>query len=93
MTSYESLHIFKLIEIKIPSNFLALWNFFLQFSTSFKIKQYRLSPVISMHVENQCSSPLSRLIFNNFLILLDIISGGRSRPNISFILTSSKINL
>ena len=58
--SYESLHIFKLIKIKIPCNFLALWNFFLQFSTLFKIKQYWLSPVISMqmHVENQCSSPL-----------------------------------
>ena len=58
MMSYESLHIFKLIKIKIPCNFLALWNFFLQFSTLFKIKQYQLSPVISMHVENQCSSPL-----------------------------------
>ena len=30
----------------------------MQFSTLFKIKQYQLSPVISVHVEKQCSSPL-----------------------------------
>ena len=30
----------------------------MQFSTFFKIKQYQLFPVISMHVEKQCSSPL-----------------------------------
>ena len=59
MTSYESLHIFKLIKISIPYNFLTLWNFFLQFSTVFKMKQYHLFPVISMPVEKQCSSPLN----------------------------------
>ena len=58
MTSYESLHIFKLIKISIPYNFLTLWNFFLRFSIFFKIKQYQLFPVISMHVEKQYSSPL-----------------------------------
>ena len=62
MTSYESLHIFKLIKILIPYNFLTLWNFFLQFSTFFKIKQYQLFPMISMHVEKQCSSPLKERI-------------------------------
>ena len=31
----------------------------MQFLTFFKIKQYQLFPVISMHVEKQCSSPLS----------------------------------
>ena len=60
MTSYESLHTFKLIKILIPYNFLTLWNFFLQFSIFFKIKQYQFFPMISMHVEKQCSSPLSR---------------------------------
>ena len=58
--SYESLHIFKLIKIQISYNFLTLWNFFLQFSTFFKIKQYQLFPMISMHVDKQCSSPLRR---------------------------------
>ena len=55
MTSCESLHIFKLIKILIPYNFLTLWNFFLQFSILFKIKQYQSSPVISIYVEKQCS--------------------------------------
>ena len=58
MTSYESLHIFKLIKILNLYNFLTLWIFFLQFSIFFKMKQYQLYPVISMHVEKQCSSPL-----------------------------------
>ena len=58
MTSFESLHIFKLIEISIPNNFLTIWNFFLQFSTFFKMNQYQLVLVILMHVEKQCSSPL-----------------------------------
>ena len=58
MTSYESLHIFKLIKISILYNVLTLWNFFLQFSTFFKMNQYQLFPVISMHVEKQCNSPL-----------------------------------
>ena len=61
MTSFESLHIFKLIKISIPYNFLTIWNFFLQFSTFFKMKQYQLVLVISMHVEKQCSSPLKNL--------------------------------
>ena len=59
MTSYESLHIFKLIKIKIPHTFLTLWNFFLQFSTFFKIKQFHLFPMYSVHAEKQCSSPLN----------------------------------
>ena len=59
MTSYESLHIFKLIKILILYNFLTVWNFFLQFSTFFNMKQYQSFPVISMHVEKQCSSPLT----------------------------------
>ena len=50
--------IFKLIKISIPYNFLTIWIFFLQFSTFFKMKQYLLFPVISMHVEKQHSSPL-----------------------------------
>ena len=58
MTSYESLHIFKLIKISNLYNFLTLWIFFLQFSTFLKMKQYQLCPVISMHVEKQSSSPL-----------------------------------
>ena len=58
MTSYESLHIFKLIKISILFNFLTVWNFFLQFSTFFNMKKYQSFPVISMHVEKQCSSPL-----------------------------------
>ena len=58
MTSYESLHVSKLIKISIPYNLLILWNFILQFSTFLMMKQYQLSPVISMHVEKQCSSPL-----------------------------------
>ena len=60
MMSYESLHIFKLIKILSPYNFLTLWNFFLQCSTLFKIKQYQLCPVISMHVEKQCSNSLKQ---------------------------------
>ena len=62
MMSYESLHIFKLIKISNPYNFLTFWNFFVQFSTFFKMKQYMLFPLISMHVEKQCSSPLSKTI-------------------------------
>ena len=68
MMSYESLRIFKLIKINILCNFLALWNFFLQFSTLFKIKQYQLSPVISMHVENQCSSLLKMVSLIYFIV-------------------------
>ena len=45
------LHIFKLIKISIPYNFLTLWIFFMQFSTFFNMKQYQLLIVISMHVE------------------------------------------
>ena len=64
MTSYESLHILKLIKISIPYNFLTLWNFFSQFSIFFKMKQYQLFPAISVHVEKQCSSPLNKLCAN-----------------------------
>ena len=60
MTSYESLHISKLIKVLIPYNFLTIWNFFLQFSSFFKLKQYQLFPVISVHVEKQYSSPLKQ---------------------------------
>ena len=49
MTSHELMHIFKPIEILIPNNFVTLWNFVLQFSTFFQIKQHQLFPVISMH--------------------------------------------
>ena len=49
---------FQLIKIEIPYNFLILWDFSLLFSTFFKITLYQLVPVISMHVEKQCSSPL-----------------------------------
>ena len=38
---------------------MTLWNFSFQFSTFFKLKQYQLVLVISMHVEKQCSSPLT----------------------------------
>ena len=62
MTSFESLHIFKLIKISIPYNFLTIWNFFLQFSTFFEMKQYQLVLVILMHVEKQCSSPLKQIL-------------------------------
>ena len=62
MTSYESLHIFKLIKIWNPYNFLTLWNFFLQFSTFFKMKQYQLFQVILMHAEKQCICPLSLVV-------------------------------
>ena len=58
MTSYESLHIFKLIKLSIPYNFLTIWNFFLQFSTFFKLRHYQLFPMISVHVKKQCSNPL-----------------------------------
>ena len=70
MTSYESLHISKLIKILIPYNFLTLWNFFLQFSTFFKMKQYNLFPVISMPVEKQCSSRL-RLSCGVYIIQIE----------------------
>ena len=73
MTSFESLHIFKLIKISIPYNFLTIWNFFLQFSTFFKMKQYQLVLVISMHVEKQCSSPLRTQACKYFSIFKDMI--------------------
>ena len=44
MTSYESLHIFKLIRISIPDNFLTLWIFFLAVFDIFKDETI---PVIS----------------------------------------------
>ena len=72
MTSFESLHIFKLIKTSIPYNFLTIWNFLLQFSTFFKMKQYQLVLVISMHVEKQCSSPLmnTKLYINMIIHVL-----------------------
>ena len=61
MTSYESLHIFKLIEISIPCFFLILWNFFvLAVFDIFKMKEYQLFLVISVHVEKQWNCSLSR---------------------------------
>ena len=66
MTSFECLHIVKLIKFSIPYHVLTLWNFFLQFSTFFEMKQYQLFLVISMQVEKQCSSPLS--LFQSFSV-------------------------
>ena len=46
-----------LIKILIAYIFLTLWDFFLQFLIFFKMKQYQLFRVISMHVEKLCRRP------------------------------------
>ena len=51
-----SLHINSELKLKFLISFKPL-EFFLAVFDMFKLKQYQLFPVISMHVEKQCSSP------------------------------------